>query len=83
MTLILATAYLCLGASLSSQREMQPRLDAIQNARVALALMAADLRAACPLDPSAEFFGMSRNLGELPADNLDFATHNYTPHHDR
>jgi hypothetical protein len=82
MALILAAAYLCLGASLSSQHEMQPRLDAIQNARVAIALMAADLRAACPLDPDSEFLGMSRNVGQLPADNLDFATHNYTPRHE-
>ena len=81
MALILTAAYLCLNACISSQREMTPRLEAIQNARVALALMAADLRAACPLDPDQQFLGMSRKLGGVPADNLDFATHNYTPRH--
>jgi type II secretory pathway component PulJ len=79
MAMILTGAYLCLSACLASQREMTPRLEAIQNARVAMALMAADLRAACPLDPDRQFLGMSRALGGVPADNLDFATHNYTP----
>jgi hypothetical protein len=46
-------------------------------------LMAADLRAACPLDKNAEFLGMQRTIGNIEADNLDFATHNYTPRHDR
>jgi prepilin-type N-terminal cleavage/methylation domain-containing protein len=79
MALILTGAYLCLSACLSSQREMTPRLEAIQNARVAMALMTADLRASCPLDPDEQFLGMPRMLGDAPADNLDFATHNYTP----
>jgi hypothetical protein len=83
MAMILTAAYLCLHACLSSQREMQPRLDAIQNARVAMALMSADLRAACPLDPDIDFLGSSRSLGDVPADNIDFATHNYTPRHAR
>jgi prepilin-type N-terminal cleavage/methylation domain-containing protein len=82
MALILTSAYVCLSACISSQREMAPRLAAIQNARVALALMAADLRAACPLDPDMQFLGMPRTLGDIPADNLDFATHNYTPRHE-
>jgi hypothetical protein len=60
---------------------MEPRLEVIQNARVSMALMAADLRAACPLDKNSEFLGMARTLGDIEADNLDFATHNYTPRH--
>jgi type II secretory pathway component PulJ len=83
MALILTAAYACLSACLSSQRETQPRLDAVQNARVAMALMSTDLRAACPLDPDFEFLGTSRSLGDTAADNIDFATHNYTPRHER
>src|ERR1041385_5189144 len=83
MAMIVVTSYLCLSASLSGQRLMEPRLEAIQNARVALALMSADLRSACPLEPNDEFVGMRRTLGEIDADNLDFATHNYTPRHAR
>ena len=39
----------------------------------------ADLRGACPLDKDSELIGMQRTLGDIEADNLDFATHNYTP----
>lgn len=79
MVLILAAAYVCLRAGLSAQRLIDPRLDATQTARVALALLTADLRAACPLDRSTEFIGIDRTLGGIEADNLDFATHNHTP----
>lgn len=83
LSLILTAAYLCLSACVASQRDLEPRLDAVQRARVALALMSADLRAACPLDPDLEFLGTPRNLGESPADDVDFATHNYAPRQDR
>jgi len=76
---ILASAYLCLRSGLSSQKVIGSRADIIQSARVALALMSADLRAACPLSKDFEFLGMDRTLGEVEADNLDFATHHYTP----
>jgi len=79
MALILVSAYLCLGAGFSAQKLIEPRAEIIQNARVALAIMAADLRAACPLSKDEDFIGMTRMLGEVEADNLDFATHNYTP----
>jgi hypothetical protein len=62
---------------------IEPRAEIIQNARVALALMSADLRAACPLSKSDDFLGMTRTVGDIEADNLDFATHNYTPRHAR
>jgi prepilin-type N-terminal cleavage/methylation domain-containing protein len=81
MAMIIVAAYLCLNACVASQKAMEPRLEVIQNARVAMALMAADLRAACPLDKNSEFLGMPRTLGNIEADNLDFATHNYTPRH--
>jgi prepilin-type N-terminal cleavage/methylation domain-containing protein len=80
MALILVSAYLCLGAGFSAQKMIEPRGEIIQNARVALALMSADLRAACPLSKTDDFLGMARTLGNVEADNLDFATHNYTPH---
>ena len=79
MALILVSAYMCLGAGFSAQKLVEPRAEIIQNARVALALMSADLRAACPLSKTDDFLGMSRTVGDIQADNLDFGTHNYTP----
>jgi hypothetical protein len=58
---------------------IEPRVEIIQNARVAMAILSADLRGACPLSTNFQFLGMHRMLGEMDADNLDFATHNYTP----
>ena len=83
MALILVSAYLCLNAGFSAQKLIEPRAEIIQNARVGLALMTADLRAACPLSKTEDFLGMTRTIGDIEADNLDFATHNYTPHHAR
>ena len=79
MTMILVSAYYCLSAAFSSQKIIEPRADIIQNARVALAIMSADLRGACPLSTNYPFLGMHRMVGDSDADNLDFATHNYTP----
>ncbi len=79
MSLILISAYLCLNAGFAAQRLVDPRLEAVQSARVALNLITADLRSACPLAKNMEFIGMDRMLGEVEADNLDFATHHYTP----
>ena len=79
MALILVSAYLCLNAGFSAQKLIEPRAEIIQNARVALALMTADLRAACPLSKTDDFLGMTRTVGDIEADNVDFATHNYTP----
>jgi prepilin-type N-terminal cleavage/methylation domain-containing protein len=79
MALILVSAYLCLGAGYSAQKMIEPRAEIIQNARVAMALIAADLRAACPLSQTDDFLGMTRTVGNIEADNVDFGTHNYTP----
>jgi hypothetical protein len=81
MALILASGYLCLHSALASQKLIEPRVEILQNARVAMATMAADLRAACPLSKDIDLLGMQRTLGEFEADNLDFGTHNYTPRH--
>jgi prepilin-type N-terminal cleavage/methylation domain-containing protein len=81
MALIMVSAYACLSAGYASQKIVTPRTEILQNARVAMALMTADLRAACPLSPDAEFIGTTRVLGDAEADNLDFATHNHTPRH--
>jgi prepilin-type N-terminal cleavage/methylation domain-containing protein len=83
MALIITSAYLCLNAAVSSQKMIEPRATVFQNARVAMALMTADLRCACPLSPDSPFLGMQRMLGTVQADNLDFATHNYTPRRPR
>src|SRR5207302_4017773 len=83
MALILVSAYLCMSACVSSQKLIEPRIEAFQSARVALAIMTADLRSACPLSKESEFVGMHRTLKDaeagkdVEADNLDFATHNY------
>jgi prepilin-type N-terminal cleavage/methylation domain-containing protein len=79
MALILVSAYLCLNAGMAGKKVVEPRADIIQNARVALALLTADLRGACPLPADSAFYGMKRTLGGVEADNLDFATHHYTP----
>jgi len=79
MAIIVVSAYLCLHAAVSSQKLIEPRVTVLQNARVALALMTADLRAACPLSIDLPFLGLRRMMGEVEADNLDFATHDYTP----
>jgi prepilin-type N-terminal cleavage/methylation domain-containing protein len=83
MAMILGSAYVCLQAGFSSQNLIEPRIDVFQNARVAMGLITADLRSACVLSRDSEFVGMHRMLGEAEADNLDFATHNYTPRHTR
>ncbi len=79
MSVILVSAYVCLNSGLVSQRLIEARADAAQTARVALNLISADLRGACPLSDQFDFLGMQRTLGDVQADNLDFATHNYTP----
>ena len=79
MAMILVSAYLCLSAGVSSQKLVESRTGVLQSARIAMALMSADLRCACPLSKDYAFLGMKRTLGEVQADNLDFATHNYTP----
>lgn len=79
MAIILVGAYLCLSSGLASQKLIESRGEAVQSARVALALMSADLRGACALSKDVQFVGMDRMLGDVEADNLDFATHNYTP----
>jgi type II secretory pathway component PulJ len=81
--MILTAAALCLNASIASQKMIDPRVDTMQSARVALALMSADLRAACPLDKDFAFLGLHRAVGDVEADNIDFATHNYSPRHPR
>ena len=83
MALILVSAYLCLQSGFSAQKMIEPRAEIIQSARVAMAIMSADLRAACPLSKTDDFLGMTRMVDNIEADNLDFATHNYTPRHAR
>jgi len=79
MAIIIVCAYLCLNAGLASQKVIEPRVEIFQNARVALAILASDLRSACPFPKDFEFLGTQRTIGDSEADNLDFATHNYTP----
>jgi prepilin-type N-terminal cleavage/methylation domain-containing protein len=78
-SIILVASYMCLNAGVASQKAIEPRTEALQRARVALAMMSAELRSACSLCPDFDFVGEQRALGEMEADNLDFATHYYTP----
>ncbi len=78
-SVILVASYLCLNAGVATQKLIEPRTEVLQSARVALAMMSADLRSACSLSPDFDFVGEPRALGEMEADNLDFATHFYTP----
>ena len=65
MSLILVSAYLCLNAGFSAQKLIEPRAEIIQNARVAMAIMTADLRAACPLSKDQDFIGVTRTVGDI------------------
>jgi type II secretion system protein J len=76
---VLVASYLCLSAGLATQKLIEPRTEVLQTARVVLAMMSADLRSACSLSPDFDFVGEQRMLGAMEADNLDFATHDYTP----
>src|SRR5271169_217212 len=78
-SIILVAAYACLSAGVATQKLIEPRTEVLQSARVALAMMSADLRSACSLSPDFDFVGEQRKIGEMQADNLDFATHFYTP----
>ncbi|MDB6131638.1 MAG: hypothetical protein JWM04_2745 [Verrucomicrobiales bacterium] len=80
---ILVSAYACLNSALASQKIIEPRVDLLQNARVAMSMIATDLRSACPLSKESDFLGVHRSIGEVEADNLDFGTHNFMPTHDR
>lgn len=77
--IILVASYACLSAGVASQKMIEPRTELLQSARVAMAMMGADLRSACSLSPDFDFVGEQRTVGEMEADNLDFATHHYIP----
>jgi prepilin-type N-terminal cleavage/methylation domain-containing protein len=80
-SIVLVASYACLSAGVDTQKMVEPRTEVLQSARVALAMMSADLRSACSLSPDFDFVGEQRSLGEMEADNLDFATHFYMPKH--
>jgi hypothetical protein len=76
---VLTGAYFSVSSALESQKMVESRADIAQTARVALALLSQDLRAACPLARDLDFAGLHRLRGEITADNLDFSTHNWHP----
>jgi hypothetical protein len=78
-SIILVASYLCLSAGVAGQKLIEPRTEVLQSGRVALAMMSADLRSACSLSPDFDFVGEQRTIGQMEADNLDFATHYYMP----
>ena len=81
MAVLLGAAYACLRAGLETRKVIEPRGDSLQTGRVAMDLIAADLRLAGPLHKGPQFLGMQRRISGVEADNLDFATLNHTPQH--
>lgn len=79
MTGIIASSYFCLHAGFTTQAALDDHMEQLQKARVVLSLMTKDLRHACVWSEDFTFVGMDRTLGNLEADNLDFATHNWSP----
>jgi general secretion pathway protein J len=79
MSIILAASYACLNSGIAGQKLIESRSDAAQRGRVALSMISADLRNACAVFKGAPFIGMDRLIEDVEADNLDFATHNYSP----
>jgi len=79
MGMILVSGYMCLSAGVASKKLIEARSEATQSARVALALISSDLRMAVPMYGDFEFVGMRRTVEGADADNIDFATRNYTP----
>src|ERR1051326_3839912 len=54
MALILGASYACMSAAIAGKKIIEPRADVIQNARVAMSMISADLRSACPLSKDFE-----------------------------
>jgi type II secretion system protein J len=79
MAIVLASGYACLSAGVATRKLIEARSEGVQSARVALALMAADLRQAVPMYGDFEFLGMRRTMSGADADNIDFSTRNYMP----
>ena len=79
MAIVLGSAYACLSAGTASKRLIEARAEGMQSARIALNMIATDLRSTVPLPGNVEFVGMRRTIGEADADNVDFSTRNYNP----
>ena len=76
---VIASSYYALDAGLAARDVVSERSDALQKARIALEILRADLRAACAWDDEFEFVGLDREVSGADADNLDFASHRWTP----
>lgn len=81
--MILVAAYACLSAGVASRKTIEPRAEVIQNARVALGMISADLRCACALSKETPFLGSERTIGKRSFGNIDFGTHNFLPRRPR
>jgi prepilin-type N-terminal cleavage/methylation domain-containing protein len=79
MSVILSAGYFCFLSGTASQKIIESRREMIQSARVAMAIISADLRSAYPLSKEKDLVGMDRILDGIHADNIDFATLNYQP----
>lgn len=82
---IIGSVFLCFLSGRRTQRTVEVRSEMLQNARVAIERIAADLTVACPLHRDFALLGMDRVREEadgqpgIEADNIDFATHNWRP----
>ena len=79
MSIILVSAYLCLSSAMATRKVVDERAEIMQNGRVAMTLMTADIHGAWPLSKEISLVGMHRSLDTMEADNLDFGTRNYVP----
>ncbi len=76
---VLAASYACLYSGFESRELVETRADLLQGARVAMRLVTSDLRNAVAFNADAPFIGMNRTVAGIEADNVDFATLNWTP----
>ncbi len=79
VSIIAGAAGASLISGLKSREIVESHAELLQTARTTMRLIERDLRDAVPLSEDFEFVGMDRELGDIPADNLDFATRNFDP----
>ncbi|MCD8533720.1 MAG: prepilin-type N-terminal cleavage/methylation domain-containing protein [Verrucomicrobia bacterium] len=79
VTILILGAMSCFRAAIESQKIVDERMENMQKARMVMQMIVDDLRQCVPMVGESEFSGMSRMLGSIEADNLDFATANSRP----
>ncbi|MEM7262174.1 MAG: prepilin-type N-terminal cleavage/methylation domain-containing protein [Planctomycetota bacterium] len=78
---VLSAAYFSVTAGYRTREAVEQHGDMLQRGRTAIDLLVRDLRHASPTSEDLVFVGLDRKREEVEADNLDFATHHWTPTH--